>query len=243
MFSKQLYKGLNIYILININMTITHIYIIGNETKEPERVSYLKEYFKSENNVTFFQPTYKDTITDAEMKKYVPINESLHNRPLRMSEISIFLNFIYLFEKILSTYSEGYFLVLESDVLFVRDHKDYLEAILKDIKTYNIDCTSIGFGCNLVPPRVNIESNTLQYARMTQVRCCDSMIFSYSGIKKVYNYIQIFLKSGKSLNQPIDNFLQTYFENNLDYIYVWAWPPLCIQGSQNGKYKSNVQDV
>jgi hypothetical protein len=222
--------------------SITHIYVIGDERREPERISYLKSYFISDQNVTFYQPTYKDTITEAELQKYVAVNESLHNRPLRMGEISLFLNFIYLFERILSTYTEGYFLLLESDVLFLRNHTDYLEKILEHIQLYNIDCTSIGFGCNLVPPGTDTNSDAFQFTRMTRIRCTDSMIFSYDGIKKVYGYIQGFLQSGKSLNEPIDNFLQTYFEYTPEYIYAWAWPPLCIQGSQNGTYTTNIQD-
>jgi len=223
-------------------MSINHIYIIGDEKREPERITYLKNYFKDQENITYFQPTYKDNIKQEEIDKYIPNNWSLHNRPLRLSEISLFLNYIYLFEKILKDHKEGYFLILESDVLFLADCNKYVENILPRIIENKIDCVSIGSGCNLIPPGIKTDSVEFQFVKMIKTRCTDSLIFSYNAIQRLYDYIQSFLESGISLNQPIDNFLETFFAFNIDYLFTWVYPPLCIQGSQNGNYKSSIQE-
>ena len=79
---------------------ITHTFIISDEKREPERVQYLKGFFDGKPNITYFQPTYKDTITQEELDIYVKDKWTQYGRPLKLSEISLFLNFIYLFEKI-----------------------------------------------------------------------------------------------------------------------------------------------
>ena len=226
--------------------SISHTFIIGDEKREPERIKYLKNYFTDKPNISFFQPTYKDTITQEELNKYVRNNWTQYGRALRLSEISLFLNFIYLFEKILEEYTDGNFLILESDVIFLSDYEGYtkyLNDIVPKMNELSIHGASIGRGCNLDPPGINPNHIGYQFIRFKGTRCTDSLVFSYNGIEKIYSYIQAFLSSGKSLNQPIDNFLDTYFSTNMDFKFIWVYPSICIQGSQNGSYITSIQET
>ncbi len=221
----------------------THIFIIGNEEREPERMSYLTSYLTEQNlTATLFQPTYNNTLTKDDLDKYLSINWSLHNRSLRLSEVSLFLNFIYLFEKILNEYKSGYFLILESDVLFLNSLKLYLDKLIPVLQHNTIDCASIGMGCNLLPPNINIHSKEFQCVKMIKTRCTDALIFSYSGIQHFMNYFNYFLVMYGSINEPIDNFFETFFSKTPTYNYSWIYPSICIQGSQNGQYKSSIQE-
>lgn len=215
---------------------VTRIFVIGDKKNEPERVEYLENYFRlnNMNDITYFQPSYKTNLTEEELKKYVPINQSLHNRPLRKGEISLFLNFIYLFEKILNEYKDGVFLILESDVIFFDSLINYLNTLFENIDKSSFDCISIGSGCDLV---LSKDSDVF-FQRMIKTRCTDSLLFTYNGIKKFYNYLTEFLRNGNSLNQPIDNFLETFFEKNNDFVFLWANPVICYQGSQKNIYNS-----
>ena len=218
------------------------IYVIGSKDYEPDRIDYLDKYFSSKNiKVSYYQPWYKTNLTPEILQKYVPINESLHNRPLRMSEISLFLNYIYLFEKILNENTDGIFLILESDVIFTGELTHYLSTITNIIKPSDYDCISIGAGCNLKIPGINHENDDFYFMKITKTRCTDSMLYTYNGIKKFMNYLDLFLKEGKSLNQPIDNFLDTFFNLDPLFTFLWVHPTICIQGSEHAVYKSNIQ--
>jgi hypothetical protein len=225
-------------------MVSFYTYIIGSKDNEPDRITYLENYFKSENmNVTYFQPWYKTNLTSEIIQKYVPINASLHDRPLRMSEISLFLNYIYLFEKILREYNDGIFLILESDVIFTDKLTTYMNTLLSVTHNNNInyDCISIGAGCKLTIPGVDSNSKNFCFMQTEKTRATDSMVYTYNGIKKFMSYLNDFLNQGKSLNQPIDNFLDTYFNLDPSFIFLWVHPTICVQGSEYDIYKTTIQ--
>ncbi len=222
--------------------SIDRIFVIGNEEREPERCKYLTSYFNENNiQVEWFQPTYSSCLTSEELDTYVSTNWSLHNRPLRMSEISLFLNFIYIFKRILSEHKKGHFLILESDVIFYHSLSLYLEKLLPHLETVNADCASIGMGCNLLPPKINHLSSEFQLVKMTKTRCTDALLFSYAGIQKFMKYFDEFMESFGSINEPIDNFFETFFRKDLSYQYIWVYPSICVQGSQTGQYTSSIQ--
>jgi len=228
---------------------IQHIFIIGDPSTEPERIQYLAKYFQNlqlDSHVSYFQPTYKNKITAEDIQKYIPVNFSnIHNRPLKNSEISIFLNFIFLLEKIIKEYSDGYFAVFESDVIFEGDLKKYLSCLSEFISDINPDALSIGSGCDCIDDNVNIDDLNFQIFPKTLVRCMDSYIFSYEGIQKFLLYFYEFLKNQKSINEPIDNFFQTFLKLDTkkeNFQQLWVWPSITIQGSQYNYYKSSIQD-
>lgn len=228
--------------MLGMATNLTHIFVIGDEKYEPERIQYLKSYIHTEQieNVTFFQPTFGHTLTQEELTKYVPYNWTQYGRQLRKGEISLFLNFIYIFEKILSEYTEGTFLILESDVIFVDKFKDYLDDMFKQLKEQNVqyDCLSIGSGTDKCKSPTEIRD--FEFKRSMDIRCADSLIFTYAGIQSFYNFIQDFVKAGNSLNHPVDNFLEFYFRGNRNYVFMYVSPSLNEQGSHTGRYTNHL---
>lgn len=227
------------------------IFVIGSEQYEPERISYLKEYFNKEHisNVTFFQPTYKHTLTKEEIQKYVPYNWTQYGRQLRMGEISLFLNFLYLFEHIVNTYEDGVFLIFESDVLFVDNVQEYVRDLLIQLNDVKYDCVSLGCGTNRYVRREGGskegkegKDRTFTFLRKYDTQCTDSFLFTYKGILSFYTFVQEFLEKGNSLNHPIDNFIDMFLKCTPDYMFYWVVPELNEQGSHTGVYSTNHRD-
>ena len=133
-----------------------HIYVIGNKEREPTQLAYLENYFSTSGltNITYIQPTWKDCLTEHQIQHFVEIMD-VHNRPLKHSEMSLFLNFLYIFQQISAAHSSGWFLLLESDVIFEGDLKDYLHRLFSEIQGLDADCISIGSGCDLIDDDVN----------------------------------------------------------------------------------------
>lgn len=223
--------------------SITQIFVIGNEQREPERIAYLKEYFASKGiqGVQYIQKTYKTTLTDSEINMFQPTIPISEDRPFKPAEMSIFLNFIYLFKEIAETYRSGYFLIFESDVRFESDICTYFQQLDQFINQIEPEFLSIGSGCDLIDDDVNTDDMNFQIAPKTVVRCMDSFLISYTGIIKFISYTRGFL-SQTQYDNPIDNFLQCYFETQKGNPQYWVWPSLTMQGSQNGIYKSSIQD-
>jgi len=216
---------------------IEHIYVIGSESREPERIAYLKNYFKSIGlEVTYFQPTYKNTLSPDEITRF---SEETHGRYFKLAEKSVFLNFLYLFEKCLEKHS-GYVLILESDVIFEGDLNTYLEGLNRFLIEASPDCVSIGSGCDLIDDDVNTDDMNYQITRKYIVRCMDSLIFSKKGLSMILDYMN---KYGV-FDEPIDNFLEKFIKGSeSDFSYYWVWPSITLQGSQYGHYKSSIQNT
>lgn len=224
--------------------SIKHIFVIGDETREPQRIAYLKQYFAGHNltdHVTYLQPTYKDTLVAADWEKYVPHKYMINGRPMKAAELSIWLNFLQLWRSILATHTDGYFLIFESDVIFERDIIDYLRILNVLLLQAEPDLVSIGSGCDLIDDDVNTDDMNFQIARKYIMRCLDSYVYSYSCIKTFVDHIDTWLTAGKSLPQPIDNFLEAFIQKHEEFKLFWVWPSLTLQGSEYGYYPSSIQ--
>ena len=224
------------------NSEIHHIYVIGNKDREPERIQYLEDYFSKagvSDSVSYFQPTYKDTLTIEEIQRFVR-EMPQHHRPLKRSEMSVFLNFYYLFQHISRKYQNGYILLLESDVRFEGDLVEYLQSLKFFLETQTPDGCSLGSGCDLIDDDVNTEDMSLQIAKKPIMRCMDTLLFSVAGIRKLMWYMDSFGR----FDEPIDNFLETYFkgQGKNEFSFYWIWPSITLQGSQYGHYPSAIQD-
>lgn len=231
----------------NYDFKIPHIYVIGDKSREPERVQYLESYFKELGleTIHYFQPTYKNTVTDSEIQQFTAIMPK-HGRPLKLSEISVFLNFYYLFQHCVKTHVDGnsdYILILESDVIFEGNLKEYLESLSEFLKSTKPDCVSLGSGCGIIDHNVDVEDMSLQIARKYVVRCMDTLLFSYKGLQKLESYMKKWLADGNQFDEPIDNFFDTYIKGvgKEEFTYFWVWPSITLQGSQYGHYKSSIQ--
>jgi GR25 family glycosyltransferase involved in LPS biosynthesis len=227
-----------------------HIYIVGDATREPDRIAYLNSYFESEDlseHVSYFQPTYKTTLTDKDFQKYMPINCTVSGREMSAAELSIFLNMFFLFEKILKEWiddREKYICVFESDVIFEGSFRNYLQGLTCFLSDVHPECVSIGSGCDLIHDTINTDDLNFQIYPSSIVRCMDSFLFTYDGIRKFTDYIRKWFAEGKSINQPIDNFFETFLkleQKDEPYTQYWVWPSITRQGSQYGTYSSTIQ--
>jgi hypothetical protein len=219
-------------------LPVKHIFVIGDPAREPERIRYLQSEFSTQGldkHVSYFQPTYKDNLSSHELQQ---VGESLHGRPLKRSEISIFLNYIYLLESIRQSYSDGYFAIFESDVRFEQNLQTYLQIFSDFLQNVAPDACSIGSGCDCIDDAVNTDDMNFQIYPKRLVRCMDSYVFSYKGICSFLDY---FLNNN-IINEPIDNYFQTFLEKNTDFSHFWVWPSLTLQGSQYGYYNSSIQN-
>lgn len=223
------------------------IFIIGNPRREPDQCTYLDTVFSSlgiQQSVTYFQPTYKDTLTEVEIQTYFSKPNFANGRPIKRAEMSVWLNHLYLFQHILKTFQGGYFLVFESDVRFEQNPIEYFSALGNLIQEVQPDILSVGSGCDIIHDNVNTEDKNFQIFPETVVRCMDSFLWSYKGIQKFVDYIQWFLKEKGYLDQPIDNFLETFLRRNdkpEPFLQLWVWPSLTIQGSEYKFYDSTIQ--
>jgi hypothetical protein len=224
------------------------IFIICDPNREPHQYAYLSRFFEELNlteSVTYFQPTYKNTLTDAEIATYFSKPNFVNGRPIKRAEMSIWLNHLYLFQHILKTYKKGHFLIFESDVRFEKHPAGYFAALSGLLQEVQPDLLSIGSGCDLIADAVNTDDSNFQIHPETIVRCMDSFLWSYKGIQKFVDYIQWFVKEHGYLNQPVDNFLETFIRRNdkpEPFLQLWVWPSLTVQGSQYNFYKSTIQE-
>jgi hypothetical protein len=233
--------------------SVREIYVIGDANREPDRIAYLNRYFESQGllpYVKFFQPTYKTTLTETDFQTYMPINCTVSGRQMSAAELSIFLNVFFLFEKLLREWPSdhtGYVCIFESDVVFEGTLLGYLQILDGFLNDIRPECVSIGSGCDLIHDAVNIDDMNLQIFPTTVVRCMDSFLFSYSGILRFTEYIRTWFAEGKSINQPVDNFFETFLKRTeLDtqsepYKQFWVWPSITHQGSECGVYRSTIQ--
>lgn len=219
------------------------IYIIGSKQYEPDRMEYLESYFSTQPllNIKTRMHCYKSTLTPDMLQTYVPVNRSKYNRPLRMGEISLFINHIKVFEEILKTHTSGSFLILENDVIFKEDLTEYLTNLLSSIPSLAYDCISIGSGCNQFVRRNPSNPAIFQFEQHVNTRCTDSLLFTYNGIKEFYTYICNNLAKGHSLDEPIDNYFDTFCRQNQQFRFLWVDPVVCYQGSEYNIYKSDVR--
>jgi len=102
---------------------VSKIYTISSPNFEPERYTRLNKMFfdglkLKKELIKFICPTYKHTISDTDMVKYVKKDLVLKLRPNKMkkSEVSLTLNFKAVLEDIEKNYKDGIFIIFESDV-------------------------------------------------------------------------------------------------------------------------------
>lgn len=197
---------------------IHHIFVIGDPSRETDRIQYLQSEFQKfglKSHVSYFQPTYKDKLSSEEIQHYYSIKSSLHGRPLNLSEISLFLNHIYLMQMIREKYSDGYFVIFENDVRFEQNLLNYLQIFSNFLQSTSPDACSIGSGCDCIDDAVNTDDMNFQIYPKRLVRCTDSYIFSYKGICRFLDYFTEFMATEKSINEPIDNFFETFLKKQI----------------------------
>jgi len=250
--------------------SIDQVYIICSPEFEPARYEYLTNTLCTqlalrEDNVTFKCPTFKHTITDEKMTECVKTKSVLMLRrsEMKKSEISLMLNFKSILEEIEKTYSGGYFLILESDVIMCSP-PHLLASFIKSVTTgiWDWDFLHIGEGHPvyqshiLAPPfcKVNgpiskgkehqykmqpiyAEGNGIKLVRKYYSRCTDSFLFKYKGVQTLLKE----MNAHPDYNLPLDNYISDILEEKQNIKHYWSTDLFFMQGSQHGAFESNIQ--
>ena len=249
---------------------VDHFFVISNEIYENERCkkiyNMLEELQVDKASVKFMLPTYKNTITESIYNNFVKHDYSLaHNRKLKKSELSLFLNYIYILEYIIANYNNGIFLIFESDVVIEKINIKTLPDFLNHTKNKEDewDLIHIGKGgehilykspydCNKqlyrneMFERINdkyIENKSLQYndincIRKFHTRCTDSFLWNYNGIVKFLKYFN----KDRNIGLPLDHYFVKFFEETVDFKHYWTSKAFFYQGSQHKIYQSTIQN-
>jgi len=134
---------------------VNKICIVSNERFEKTRYTRINNLFDKLNVdksfLKFIAPTYKHTITDDILKKYVKNDFILNLRtnPTKKAELSLVLNYREILKYIEKNYKDGMFCILESDV-FPMENISNIEAFYKianDNKD-NWDVIHFGYGAD-----------------------------------------------------------------------------------------------
>ena len=131
---------------------ISRIYVINSPEFELERHNRLKSMFSTlgikDYQVKYICPTYKHTISDETMAKYVTkdLVKRLRVKGMTKAEISLFFNYKKNLEDIEKNYSDGLFFIFESDVLYKLDKIDELSDFLKSVSEKKDKFDLIHFG-------------------------------------------------------------------------------------------------
>jgi hypothetical protein len=237
---------------------LDHIFVICSPEYEPGRYPMMKHLVDSfhlpSSQISFMCPTYKTTITNSIMSRYVK-SDSVHTvlgRPsgMKKSEISLFLNFKAILENIRSQYSEGMFLTFESDVIKLErtflDFEPFLDAARDSINKWDIiDVGSITGvsgrqnNSDFVDSEKHMQLNgskTFRISRMRQTRCTDSLLWSYSGVVKFLNY----LEANPFYEYPLDYYMDDFFHNS-DIRFYWSNLSFFMQTSNLGICASTIK--
>jgi hypothetical protein len=248
--------------------TISQIYIINNPEFELDRYNHLCDMFYNKigfscDNVTFISPTYKHTIGDNDMNKYVlsPMIQKLRYTPefMKPAELSLFLNYKAVLESIEQNYKDGLFLIFESDVLFGKDVYD-LNKFIDEIKNKAWNLIHIGMNDDRIWSSPNFKSSTgydnrifynddnyiedittnndnYRLSRKFYTRCTDSFLWKYEGVVSFLNYMNI----ENDYGVPFDYYMCNFFEKNVNFKHYWSENEFFKQGSNIGFFNSTIQ--
>ena len=247
---------------------IQKIFVISSPQFEPERVKRIEDLFSdmglSPFHYTFMSPTYKHTITDEIMNKHVKQNlvRKLRYLNMKKSEISLFLNYKSVLETICKNYSDGLFLILESDI-YCTENINNLTLFIDFLSTQkNWDLVHFGgrevdnfnnypyleinpFRQDNAPLPIaekdeidqDMSNGKYKLFRKYHTRCTDSFIWTYKGIQKFLNY----MNENPYYEAPFDYYMCNFFETNKDFRHYWSYDTFFFQGSNYGLEKSTIQ--
>jgi hypothetical protein len=248
---------------------LSQTYFLCNKEFEPERYYKLKNMCNTlaltSDNYEFISSTYKHTITETMMKKYVKEELVLRARniPMKKAEISLYLNFKEALEDIVKTYKDGIFLILESDA-FVLPTIGLFDKCIQMLVNKNWSAINIGgesFNVNEIPwspttiyrrgdtsPNIklllgqakedlNQHYDDIRFIRKFHTRCTDSQLWSYKGCVEFLNY----MNTETNYGVPLDYYICHKAETDITFKYYWSIPSFFDQASNRGMDISTIQ--
>jgi hypothetical protein len=236
---------------------ISRVGFICNQSYEPERYEKLNKMIDTvgmdRSKVDFCAPTYKHTITQEVYRKYVKTPMGAHlpwvKGYTRNSELSLIINFYTNLERIVSDFSDGVFLLFESDVEIRTDNLSYFPDLLHTLKTATgkWDMVNIGGmngknGENMWESGyiedITTQGSTNRLQRKFSTRLCDSHILSYGGAVKL---LKMF-KDHADYCMPLDHYITFFLENDRGFKYYWSDKYYFYQRTTSGQESSTIQN-
>jgi len=223
---------------------VEKIFVISSPIHEPTRYEKMKNLFK--NNVEFVCPTYKQDITDEIFRKWVKedLTLKMHNRPFSKSELSLFLNHVSILEHIEKRYKEGIFLVFESDVypLDLSMFNNFIQMI--ETKKNEWDLISIGAPYSEKifndwwNEELTKETDKIRLIQKKVIKCTDSLVWSYSGIKKFLNFLKA---ENNNYSLPFDTHFDDIICKKYSFKLYWSTINFFSQESHDGLCSSTIR--
>ena len=247
-----------------LNLPYSCVYAVCSPVYEKEQYDRLKNMLESIHiNAKYISPTYKHTITDAIINSVTHnLIKNIRHNGMKKSEISLMLNYKAILEDICKNYSDGLFLILESDVIIIPENIKKMNLFIETMKKHSFKWDLIHIGSNLVNneyytkpyhdnntpyrlknqtsklPQNYIEDNFEEYKmfRKFHTRCTDSFLWNYTGIVKFLNYM-----NETSYEAPLDWYIINYLETHHNFKHYWSMDTFFIQGSNQGIFESTIQ--
>jgi hypothetical protein len=252
---------------------ISKVYTISCEKFEKRRYERLNQMFLNmglkKYHTEFICPTYKQTITNEIMNKYVKYNLVKNIRPhqgMKKAEVSLMINYKAVLDDIYKNYSDGLFLIFESDVIVINEKmhefNDFLNVMESKKEHWDVihigkdSCVTNYFSkpyCDAKLPYRNVKTNPkipetyieditnqndrFRLVRVFHTRCTDSFLWTYKGIVKFLQY----MNDNPYYDAPFDYYMIQFFETNLDFKHYWSMDGFFIQGSNYGLEESTIQ--
>jgi len=234
-------------------------FVIISKNNEPERynhflkqvdVNKLNDYL----NINYFNYCWKSDITQKIRDEYCKSDwtmrkhgRNMKDKPLTNGEISLFLNHIECLKHIRNNFTEGYFLILESDAIFYENFtKTQINKLLKDIDLIkDIDILNIGEGIPVYfkkcgfPKTKPIVVNDSKYYRENLNRCTEAIIWSYKSVCKFLDYFE--KDNDNDIDSPIDTKLDVLSNYIGGFNIYWPEHYIVKQGSNMKIFKSTIR--
>lgn len=221
------------------------IYIICSEEYEPERKENMETQLENgnfnKNKIEYFCKNWK-TDLNLEIKYDDCIFENLN-----LGEISVFINHMEILKNIKNNFTEGNFLILESDA-YAYPGLEFTQNKIDKILEFNNnwDIINIGGSCQQLfqehgyPKTEPILFDNTKFYNENRLICIESLLWNYNSICKFLNLFDNFKKKyNYKIHLQIDVLLDFFVENNQLNLY-WIHPYLVKQGS-GSVWKSNIR--
>ena len=189
--------------------------------------------------------TYKHTIYNYDYDRFVrqPMHQLLDvhpSRKMKMSELSLTLNYYSHLTDIDKRYKDGVFLTLESDASLLPEAAHGLPVFLNLLQgKTDWSLFSLGWGGAEQLQGLPEENGyaPFQVVRKCNTRCTDSLLWSKSGIEKFLQHLK-----GENFSEPFDHYLSRFMDDNMDnFKFYWVEPPFFKQLSNYGNLASTIR--
>ena len=235
---------------------INKIHFICSPEFEPARYEFLNNWITQLNinrdKVKFFCPTYKHTITDEMIWKYVrtpyqmlfPGNNRLQ---IRKADLSLTLNYIETLKDIEKNFLDGMFCIFESDVDLLPNHLDVGDLFTKlkekfgswDLVHYGstgedaVQMWNPNYVEDLTQP-----GDKVRLERQWSTRSTDTLVISMKGLHKQLSWFTNYV----DYCAPIDYLFCHMIKTNKNFKFYWSDPAYFFQRSNKLLEKSNIKD-